>query len=238
MPLVSIRYTQAAIDKVSKEISLLAKIANLVFQVLAFLFYTTMVVLNISDTFKAILYSVLAIVTLAAYLTGLALSPKKDKVDVHRRSRFWWRFAFKVINYSARIVSVAYAFSFILGGNAEQVTLVLTPLATGLIVVNLLIDVLSELTKRYIRILRIGIQADIKDSGAIKAGEKMNSPLSLVEFITDKMANKKKEEDPLPKDEEKILEELKEKADAKEENKKEEKKRNILQNLRDFFNKD
>jgi len=192
---ISTKYTKAAVAQIGEEISKISKFTNFIIQLSTMAFYGLMIYLNHEDVFRVVLYSILVVVTLTAYICSLALlANRQDDRSTRVAQKLLRRhvlFGFKLANYAARITAVAYAFYLVIAKGGGKLELVCAIVATLLILANLMVDGILYLVHRYLAYLSIAVEADIENSKLVDTVQNVSSPWRAFSRFTERWADKR-----------------------------------------------
>lgn len=193
--MISTKYAKAAIAQISEEFSAVSRFITFLVQLLSMAYYGVMIYLNVRDVFCIVLYATLLLISLVTYILVLAYADEKDdsaevkKENKKKRNRV--KFISKLLNYVARTVGVIYAFYVCIVYQTGLLSLILTVLSATLIFLNLLIDGIIHLGRRYFTYLSVAIQADINNSGVIHLAEKASNPWKALADATGRLADRR-----------------------------------------------
>ena len=166
--------TAAAVSSILKDIKRVAKITNIVVQVLLISFYGLMIYQSIDNLVRLIAYSVLAAISLTAFILELVFEAQIDEEEtinerktrkINKRSR---KLIYKYIKYASRVTIVVMAVVNLIRFGGSDLTIIATIFSAFLIVLNVAVDVITSLTLKYVAMIRIGFMTDMEEGGVVK----------------------------------------------------------------------
>ena len=171
--------TIASINIVRKELTKLLRIINIVVQIAVLPYYIYLIYKNWGNVFYIVVYILLFVVSLAAFILELILNDKYNKNEEEQGKRKLAKgkrinsLIAKGIKYIVRILILSIAI-FQIALNQDAVTavyVVTTALSAIVIVGQIVIDIFIALSLRYFEFIRLGVEADLRESPILNMGK-------------------------------------------------------------------
>ena len=168
--------TVAAINIVRKELTKILHVVNIVVQVLVLPYYIYLIYKNWSDVFYMVVYGLMLLVSVAAFIIELILDgrlkKKEDKAKkVAEKNKRINSYVFKAIKYVVRFLILAVAIIQIATKETTAIYVVTTALSGILIVGQIVLDIFVMLALRYFEFIRLGFETDLKESPILNLGK-------------------------------------------------------------------
>ena len=168
--------TVAAINIVRKELTKILHVVNIVVQVLVLPYYIYLIYKNWNDVFYMVVYGLMLLVSVAAFIIELILDgrlkKKEDKAKkVAEKNKRINSYVFKAIKYVVRFLILAVAIIQIATKETTAIYVVTTALSGILIVGQIVLDIFVMLALRYFEFIRLGFETDLKESPILNLGK-------------------------------------------------------------------
>ena len=168
--------TVAAINIVRKELTKILHVVNIVVQVLVLPYYIYLIYKNWSDVFYMVVYGLMLLVSVAAFIIELILDgrlkKKEDKAKkVAEKNKRINSYVFKAIKYVVRFLILAVAIIQIATKETTAIYVVTTALSGILIVGQIVLDIFVMLALRYFEFIRLGFETDLRESPILNLGK-------------------------------------------------------------------
>ena len=170
--------TIASINIVRKEVTAILRVVNIVVQVFVLPYYVYLIYKNWTDPFYIVVYGLLLFVSVLAFILELILNRKlrnKDEELAKKKMAKGVRInslVFKGLKYAVRLLILGIAaFQIVTKDDLTALYVVTTVLSAIMIIGQILLDVFVSLCLRYFEFIRLGFEADMRESPILNMGK-------------------------------------------------------------------
>lgn len=221
MALIETNHTLAVIDRLKKDLARFTACMSVISMIIFSAYYARLIYLNINSAIYCAIYATLFICVISSFIVEMSIKQKKYQSRKSNRTKLENKrkinFCLKLLKYLAKAATIVIATYEFIKHPEINLSSILNLILGILLLVQLLCEILTHFVNKYIDYFMVGLKLDKDDSTGIKILFKLfNHKQAKVDEL-EKELYALQEENVFTKQEQKIVNDLKNDAENRKE---------------------